>query len=79
MLVSRFAYSSTLKMEAKCSSETSVNTNGLNEVIPQKIEILAQYELSKKVILHAVQNIIIVLTLQEFLLPVTQFRSEMCC
>jgi hypothetical protein len=31
------AYSSTLKMEAICSSETSVDVNGLHGVISQKI------------------------------------------
>jgi hypothetical protein len=39
MLVSCLAYSSTLKMEATCFSETSVDFQGLHGVIFQKIEL----------------------------------------
>jgi hypothetical protein len=39
MLVSCLAYSPTLKMEATCSSETSLNFNKLYGIISQKTEL----------------------------------------
>jgi hypothetical protein len=39
ILVSCLDYYSTLKMEAKCSSETSFHFNGLHGVTSQKIEL----------------------------------------
>jgi hypothetical protein len=40
MLFSCLAYSSTLKMEAPCFSETSVYFAGLHGVMSQKVELL---------------------------------------
>jgi hypothetical protein len=40
ILVCCLAYSSTLKMERNCSSETSIYFNGMHGVTFQKIELL---------------------------------------
>jgi hypothetical protein len=41
MLVSYLVYSSTLKMEATCSSEILVEFNGIHSVVSQKMELFS--------------------------------------
>jgi hypothetical protein len=48
MLCSSLDFSSILKMEAKYSSETSVEFNGLNAVVSQKIEIFSLFSVPSK-------------------------------